>query len=300
LQLVLDRAERVRADTAFLEAARRATTARFVLFSGGEALLKPSPPIAACDVPGGVLQDLRVELSESVLLGLEGELPWFAVDVGPMREAVVGELARWGRFAPLGSIQDPIDGDSWSVLAQARALLAWNARARFCPACGSPTETRNGGSARACTASGCGALQFPRCDPAVIVRVVHDERCLLARQPSFAPRLRSVLAGFAEPGESLEAAVAREVEEEVGLHLASLSYAGSQPWPFPSSLMVGFSAEAAGDAIRLDDRELESAEWYTRARMQRELRDASLVLPSLKSIARRLIDDWLLAQSECG
>jgi NAD+ diphosphatase len=293
---MLDRADRVRADAGFLEAARRAPATRFVLFRGGEALLKPSLPIAACDVPGGVLQELRVDLSESVLLGLEGELPWLAVDVGPMREAAAGELARWGRFAPLGSIQDPVDGEAWSVLAQARSLLVWNARSRFCPACGSPTETRNGGSARACTGPACGALQFPRCDPAVIVRVVHDERCLLARQPSFAPRLRSVLAGFAEPGESLEEAVAREVEEEVGLRLASLSYAGSQPWPFPSSLMVGFAAEAAGEAIRVDACELESAEWFTRARVQRELRDESLVLPSLKSIARRLIDDWLLSE----
>lgn len=295
---MLDRADRVRSDTAFLEAARREPATRFVLFAGAEALLKPTLPIAACDVPGGVLQELRVDLSEAVLLGLEGELPWFAVDVGPLQEAAAGELARWGRFAPLGAIPDPIDGEAWSVLAQARALLAWNARSRFCPSCGSPTEARNAGSARACTGPDCGALQFPRCDPAVIVRVVNDGRCLLARQPSFAPRLRSVLAGFAEPGESLEAAVAREVEEEVGLHLVSVSYAGSQPWPFPSSLMVGFTAEADGDAIRVDARELESAEWFTRARVRRELQEGSLVLPSLKSIARRLIDDWLLAERE--
>jgi len=295
---MLDRGDRFREDKAFLKAARREPATRFVLFGGGEALLKPSLPIAACDLPGGVLAELHVDLPESVFLGLEGEVPWFAVDVGPVGEEAAGGLARWGRFAPLGSIQDPIAGEAWSVLAQARALLAWNARSRFCPTCGSPTETRNAGYARACTGPACGALQFPRCDPAVIVRVVHGGRCLLARQPSFAPRLRSVLAGFVEPGESLEAAVAREVEEEVGLRLASVSYAGSQPWPFPSSLMVGFTAEAAGDALRVDARELESAGWFTRARVRRELRDESLVLPSLKSIARRLIDDWLLAERE--
>lgn len=291
---MLDRADRIRSDTAFLEAARQEPATRYVLFGGGEVLLKPSAPIAACDLPGGLLAELHVDLSESVFLGLEEQVPWFAVDVGPGGGAAAGGLARLGRFAALGSIQDPVDGETWSILAQAGALLAWNARSRYCPSCGSPTETRNAGHARACTGPACGALQFPRCDPAVIVRVVHDGRCLLARQPSFAPRLRSVLAGFAEPGESLEAAVAREVEEEVGLRLASVSYAGSQPWPFPYSLMVGFIAEAVGDEIRVDARELESAEWFTRVRVRRDLRDASLVLPSLKSIARRLIDDWLL------
>lgn len=295
---MLDRADRVRSDTAFLEAARREPETRFVLFGGGEALLKPSLPIAACDLPGGLLAELQVDLSESVFLGLEGEVPWFAVDVGAVEGAVAGGLVRWGRFGGLGSIQDPVDGETWSILAQARALLAWNARSRYCPTCGSPTEARNAGYARACTGPACGALQFPRCDPAVIVRVVHDGRCLLARQPSFAPRLRSVLAGFAEPGESLETAVAREVEEEVGLRLATVSYAGSQPWPFPFSLMVGFTAEAAGEAIRVDTRELESAEWFTRARVRREMRDGNLVLPSLKSIARRLIDDWLLVERQ--
>ena len=279
---MLDRADRVRADAAFLEAARREPATRFVLFAGAEALLKPTLPIAPCGVPGGVLQELCVDLSESVLLGLEGELPWFAIDVGPLREAAAGELARWGRFAALGSIPDPIDGEAWSVLAQARALLAWNARSRFCPSCGSPTEARNAGSARACTGSDCGALQFPRCDPAVIVRVVNDGRCLLARQPSFAPRLRSVLAGFAERGESLEAAVAREVEEEVGLHLVSVSYAGSQPWPFPSSLMVGFTALYAGGRIRIDPSEIEEAGWYSHASLP--------TLPAAGSITRILID----------
>lgn len=293
---MLDRADRIRSDAAFLEAARQQPATRFVLFGGGEALLKPSLPIAACDVPGGLLAELDVDLSESVFLGLDGEVPWFAVDVGAVGEAAAGGLARCGRFAALGSIQDPVDGETWSILAQAGALLAWNARSRYCPACGSPTEARNAGYARACTAPDCGALQFPRCDPAVIVRVEHDGCCLLARQPSFTPRLRSVLAGFAEPGESLETAVAREVEEEVGLRLANVSYAGSQPWPFPFSLMVGFTAEAAGDEIRVDARELESAEWFTRFRVRRELRDGSLVLPSRKSIARRLIDDWLLVE----
>jgi NAD+ diphosphatase len=152
---------------------------------------------------------------------------------------------------------------------------------------------RNAGYMRACTDPACGAQHFPRSDPAIIVRVTHRDRCLLARQPSFRPGLHSILAGFVEPGESLEDAVRREVEEEAGLQLGAVSYVDSQPWPFPTSLMVGFAAEATGDDIHIDSREIESAGWMTRAEVHAEMQSGTLLLPSLKSIARRLIDEWL-------
>jgi len=127
----------------------------------------------------------------------------------------------------------------------------------------------------------------------VIVRLVRDERCLLARQPRFAPRVRSVVAGFVEPGESLEEAVRREVSEEVGIRVGRTRYLGSQPWPFPMSLMLAFEAEALTEEIRLEDEELEAADWYTREQVRREVDAGTLILPSPKSISRRMIDEWL-------
>jgi len=127
----------------------------------------------------------------------------------------------------------------------------------------------------------------------IIVRVLHDGRCLLARQPRFRPDVRSVIAGFVEPGESLEGAVRREVAEEVGLRIEGIRYLGSQPWPFPMNLMLAFEAHAQSDEIRIDEHELETADWYSKDRVLRELAAGTLVLPSPKSIARQMIDEWL-------
>jgi len=291
---MIDRGEHLRGDAAFLDAARRSGLSRFAVFADAEALLESRLPIAAAGVPGTDLEELRVDLRESVFLGIEDGAAWFGVDIaampGPSRES----LSRFGHFVALGSIQDPVDGETWSFLSQARSLRAWNARSRHCPACGAPSTMRKAGYERACTNRACSAVQFPRSDPAIIVRVTHGDRCLLARQPSFRPGLFSVLAGFVEPGESLEDAVSREVWEEVGLRLLAVSYVSSQPWPFPTSLMVGFHADAASDVLDVDGREIESAEWLTRDAVRRRTRDGSLILPSVKSISRRLIDDWLL------
>ena len=127
----------------------------------------------------------------------------------------------------------------------------------------------------------------------MIVRVTHGERCLLARQPRFASGVRSVLAGFVEPGETLESAVVREVFEEVGLRVRAVSYFGSQPWPFPFSLMIAFTAIACDREIRIDAHEIESADWYSRDRVRRETADGTLTLPGANAISRQLIDRWL-------
>jgi NAD+ diphosphatase len=136
-------------------------------------------------------------------------------------------------------------------------------------------------------------VQFPRTDPAVIMRVTHGDKILMARQAVWAQGMHSVLAGFVEPGESLEDAVAREVYEEVGLRLTRIKYFSSQPWPFPSSLMLGFSAEATSADFKLDHDELESARWMTRPELLNSPEDATFKLPRKDSISRRLIEDWL-------
>jgi NAD+ diphosphatase len=290
---MLDRNEAARTDAEFIKTARRSPETRFVVYSGAEALLKPALPVAPMDIDGSRLADLALDPDESVFLGLDGQTPWFAVDIASAAEGIRTSCAAAGRFQALASIQDPVDNEVWSILAQARAMLAWNAGAGYCSGCGSPTEMRSAGYQRSCTNPSCDAQHFPRTDPAIIVRVTNKDRCLLARQPSFFRGLQSVLAGFAEPGETLEEAVVREVEEEVGIRVQDPAYVGSQAWPFPTSIMIAFTVETTEEAIRIDGRELESAEWFTRDQVQQGLRDGSLNLPSVKSISRRLIDDWM-------
>ncbi|MEK7245828.1 MAG: NAD(+) diphosphatase, partial [Pseudomonadota bacterium] len=183
-------------------------------------------------------------------------------------------------------------------------LIHWHGASRFCGACGQPTTACDGGHTRRCTDTHCGRDHFPRTDPAVIMLLTRpapegrpdQARCLLARQPHWPDGFYSALAGFVEPGEGLEAAVAREALEEVGLGLAAISYRASQPWPFPSSLMLGFRAEAADEEIRRDDKELADARWFTRAELK-TLPSEDLRLSRPDSIARFLIEEWLAEEN---
>jgi NAD+ diphosphatase len=190
-----------------------------------------------------------------------------------------------------------------AILAYARALMNWHRRHRHCSVCGGPTLIREGGHSRVCLDAGCRAQHFPRTDPAIIVLVTRDgprgEACLLARQPGWPKGLVSTLAGFVEPGETAEAAVVREVREEVGIDVDHVRYAGSQPWPFPSSLMLAFRASASpGAKLALNPGELEFGRWFSRAEVVR-LADVGLKLPTADSIARQLVEDWL-GEDEAG
>jgi NAD+ diphosphatase len=176
------------------------------------------------------------------------------------------------------------------LLAYARALAHWHARHRFCGACGRENLVASAGHARPCPA--CGNETFPRTDPAVIVLVISGERCLLGRAARFPTGMYSTLAGFLEPGESLEETLAREVYEEVGVRVVEAVYRSSQPWPFPQSLMLGFRARALGEELRIDPEEIEDARWFTRAELRHE-ENRPVRLPSSDSIARYLIDEWL-------
>lgn len=208
------------------------------------------------------------------------------------------ELGAWQGLRRLAPV---LDDPTATLLATARAFAHWHHRHRFCGACGSPTENLEAGHLRRCTNEDCRISHFPRTDPAVIVLVTagHGERekALLARAASWPEGVHSTLAGFVEPGESLEAAVSREVLEETGVELDRVCYHSSQPWPFPGSIMIGFTARAAKEAdppsLRLDPEEIEQARWLTRDELARERAAGRIHLPSPISIARRLIEGWI-------
>jgi NAD+ diphosphatase len=245
---------------------------------------------------------------EAMLLGeLDGVGYWALATDEKLREGGVPSPDRsWGLWA--GATSE--DGEQWHDLRTTGALLSdtaaglfttavaltsWHARAAFCGKCGSPVERVNAGWATRCT--GCGREEYPRTDPAVIC-LVHDggESVLLARQPIWPPARYSVLAGFVEAGESLEACVAREIREEVGIEVADIRYLGSQPWPFPRSIMVGFAAVAVDPAaaLVLADDEIEDARWCTRAEVRAALAEdqPDLKLPGETSIAYQMVRGW--------
>ncbi len=171
------------------------------------------------------------------------------------------------------------------------ALANWHAVAGFCSRCGAPTEPEMAGHSRRCAVDK--SEHFPRCDPAVIMLVTDPEdRCLLARNAQWPKGRVSVLAGFVEPGESAEQAVAREVHEETGVVVSSVTYAGSQPWPMPHNLMLGFRAEATGTDITVDAEEIEEAAWYSRDDLRAALVSGELIMPPSLSISRWLIETW--------
>lgn len=185
--------------------------------------------------------------------------------------------------------------DEIGPLGEAKAVLDWHARHRFCAQCGGPTVAGTSGWRRECTI--CGALHFPRTDPVVIMLVTRGDTCLLARQARFAPGMYSCIAGFVEPGETLEDAVRRESWEEAGLRVGTVRYLASQPWPFPSSIMVGCIAEALGDKITLDMTELEAGRWFPREEVLQMLdgqHPDGLTCPQHIAIANTLVRAWAL------
>jgi len=229
----------------------------------------------------------------AVLLGESGPHTYFALDVSDLDDAVAHRvLAGRGDFVGLrrvGPLLDRIDG---GLMAYARAMVRWHHQHTYCGACGSRTVMLDAGFLRRCTNAECGQQHFPRTDPAIIVMVTHGDRALLGRQAKWAETWYSVLAGFVEPGESLEQAVRREVKEEAGITVGDVRYDSSQPWPFPASLMIGFVAEALDDHIVMGDDELEDARWFTRADIDAALEAGEVRLSPRTSISRHLIETW--------
>jgi NAD+ diphosphatase len=221
-----------------------------------------------------------------IFLGMYSQRPTFAVRIDAATEAPFADLGQFHDLRYLGSVLPAAEAN---LVAHARALVLWHDAQRYCGRCGAPSRAEAGGNIRLCSNGSCGAQIFPRVDPAIIVLVARDDSCLLGRQQSWPEGRYSTLAGFVEPGESLEDAIAREVMEESNVSVAEIRYHSSQPWPFPSSLMLGFTATGTSTEIRLNDGELEDAQWFTR----KQLRSGFPKLPYRLSIARRLVDDWL-------
>ncbi len=231
----------------------------------------------------------------SVLLGLLGERAVFAVDLALLDDPTGLIPSRFGRFEPLRPLAPLLPGAEASILAHARGMLHWRRRHLFCGRCGNPTVPEQGGARLGCP--GCGLEHFPRTDPVVIMLVHREDRALLARGTRFpGTRLFSALAGFVEPGESAEEAVAREVFEETAIRVGRIRYHSSQSWPYPNSLMLGFLAETVDSALTLDPNEIVEAHWLTADELRACAAGRSpldIELPGTTAIARSLVEAWL-------
>jgi NAD+ diphosphatase len=258
-----------------------------------ERVADPSSRTLLVTTGGVVVQDERLarvpfDGGDPILLGLEGDgRTLFALDLGdgepPAGTAAVG----------LRDAAALLSHGEGGLVAQATGLVNWHRRHPRCSVCGAATEIAEGGYVRRCPV--CAAVHHPRTDPVVIMLVVDGKRALLGRQARWPPGRYSALAGFVEPGESLEEAVAREVREEAGVEVRAPRYFGSQPWPFPSSLMLGFVAEYAGGEPATRDHELEDVRWFSREELDaiRAGRLDGFHMPPPIAIARQLIDGWL-------
>lgn len=291
----LDRAALLRRDAAWLAARLTDPATRLLPVWRSHSFVVTGEVPAAAHLAAGRAGEL-VELAETVvLLGMVGEVAHFAIDLSRLDAPDVHPLLQaQGQFVDLRSVGPLIGHDEGGLLAYARGLMHWHARHRFCGVCGAPTESVEAGHVRRCTDPACAAMHFPRTDPAVIVLVTDGDRALLGRQKSWPPGMHSVLAGFVETGESLEDTVRREVHEETGILVDDVSYHSSQPWPFPSSIMLGFTARAATTTLHIDGNELESAAWFERDFLLNSPENEIFKLSRRDSIARRLVDDWLL------
>ncbi|MDY6946911.1 MAG: NAD(+) diphosphatase [Pseudomonadota bacterium] len=233
----------------------------------------------------GVQAFASVNAADFVWLGDFRGHAVFAVGLSGERPQLTDPTVDFQDLRMLAGVLPPEEA---GLLAYARAMIHWRETHRFCSRCGAPTQPVDGGHVLRCSNEGCRSQQFPRIDPAVIVLVTDGERALLGRQAAWPPGRYSTIAGFVEPGESLEDAVAREVREETGVEIDAVDYHSSQPWPFPSSLMLGFTAHASRiDILRVDD-ELEDARWWTRE----EIAGGAVALPITHSISFRLVEDW--------
>ena len=293
---LFDRATHRRRDETWLAAARRHRAARAVLVWRSQSLVRIG------DSPEALLPSLlELELAgEAHFLGQRGDASFFAVDLSHLSQeeasAFAARLAPGAEFVDLRRVGALLPRDDGALLAYARGLSFWHERHRFCGVCGAATVAIDAGHVRSCTNESCGAHHFPRTDPATIMLVSDGDRALLGRKSIWANGMYSTLAGFLEPGESLEDAVRREVMEETGVRVGQVRYHSSQPWPFPASLMVGFHAQALSHEISIDRDELEDARWFTRDEIKR-FPEQGRSLPRPDAIARRLLEAWLAGEA---
>jgi NAD+ diphosphatase len=287
----LERLSLSRHDAAFLETLQRAEETRMLVISDGMPVAKR----AGAGFDPFFTREEAVSLGdvrETVFLGIDGQAALFAGLVERAEDSPVDETIAFLDIRLIAT-QGLLAPEILGPLGQAKSILSWHGRHRFCSNCGAPSRMLAGGWRRGCDA--CGTQHFPRTDPVVIMLVVDGEECLLGRQAAFAPGMYSCLAGFMEPGETIEAAVRREVAEETGVAVGRVDYLASQPWPFPNSIMIGCIAEALSRDLSLDDKELEDARWFRREEVRQMLdrtHPSGLISPSKVAIAYLLTAAW--------
>lgn len=233
--------------------------------------------------------------SQIIFLGIKEGSVFYVADMSHLEKFDQAPFPKKAVFEDLRRLATSIDPEQAGYLAYARALAHWNRTHLYCGRCGSLTESRKSGHERICTGIDCGRSHFPRTDPAVIMLVTHpnEDKCLLGNNKRFQGLRYSTIAGFVEPGESLEHAVAREVKEETGIEVSDIIYQASQPWPFPASIMLGFMARGTSTEITCVDEELIEAHWFGREEVQNMAKSLDILPPARYSISRWLIDSWL-------
>ncbi len=285
----LNRAEYERRDPGWLAARERDPASRFLPLRQLDVLLDGEDPARLAWVNGEAAAGLD---GPRFLLGLRDGAAHFAVDVSEDHKDLAEDSDR--QFVDVRTAGMLVSAEDAGIAAQARAQVDWHARHGFCSVCGEPTEAVRGGQQRTCGT--CGADHFPRTDPVIIVVVTDGDRCLLGQSHGRLSQMRmfSALAGFMDQGETIEEAVRREVLEEAGIRVGAVRYHSSQPWPFPSSLMIGCHADALTTDLRRDDVEMLSVQWFERETVQRALagEDAELRVPASFAIAHHLIRAW--------
>ena len=290
----LDRGEAERRDEDWIEAQARDSQSQFLPFSNLNVLLGDDPgPTLGWLSQDGIPSDGTT--STPTMLGMMEGATHFAIEVNEEAAAFIEDWTGM-RFEDCRAAGETLPGPEGGIVAQARAQLDWHRRHRFCSVCGKPSEKRRGGQMRFCPA--CKAQHFPRTDP-VVITVVEDkdgDRCLLGQSRGRLQRMRmySALAGFMDQGEAIEEAVAREIMEEAGIQVKNVRYHSSQPWPFPSSLMIGCIAEAATTDINMDAEEMTDVQWFSRSEVLLALEGKSekLAVPAPLAIAHHLIKTW--------
>lgn len=285
----LDRATHLRGDEAHIEHLLTGGAARIVPVWNERHLLGDGPNLQTLDYAAAS----KFDLSNLVFLGLAGETPWFALRL-PSSETPP-DLGISGIFQALNDFVAVLTGDEATILSYARAMVLWQRNHLHCGRCGAPTRATEAGHSSTCTA--CGHRTFPRTDPVVITLITHKDKCLLGRKAEWLPGMFSCIAGFVEPGETLESAVRRECAEETGVSIDEVGYVASQPWPFPASIMFGFRARAKSFDLAARDDELADVQWFTRDDVrgfgERSDPGEGFKLPNRTAIARHLIEGWL-------
>jgi len=314
--VALDRAAARRQDSDWIKGLLRNPTTRIVPVWRNRNLITgvgdPEGPRSLV-LTDGLARDAVDAATETVFLGLDDDAGVFAADLSHLEETEAQALVGGGAFEDLRRFGPLLGRAESAILAYGRGMVTWHRNHQFCGRCGGPMESRQGGHLRCCIGTDCGHESYPRTDPAVIMVVEHvpedggPPRCLLGRQANWPAGSYSTLAGFVEPGESLEEAVIREISEEAGVRVHDVRYIASQPWPFPASIMLGFWARADTTEIAIDPDEIEDAAWFApdevRTFGQWGSGGPGPNLPRKDSIARFLIETWLEAMdglADCG